>query len=140
MRGLFKATHSHTFTLSICRAPPQILFSVTSILPFFFLLSPCFLSPCLALLLLSSFPFPSFYPFVLLPALLYLVFSSPSLLSLSLSFLSSLLSSLLHPLLFLRPLLSVCVTHFLGPGPINHSAVGSACLPPCPAALPHHSR
>lgn len=38
------------------------------------------------------------------------------------------------------PLLSVYMTHFLGPGPINHSVVGLACLPHCLAALPHHIR
>lgn len=145
MRGAFKATQSAP-TPSPTLSPslsllvsPQMFLSVTSLLPFFFFPSSRFLSPSLALLLRT--PFLSFsllrFPCVLL---FILPFLSPSLLFLSLKFLFSFFSPVHSLFLFRPPLRSVCMTHFLGPGPINHSVVGSACLPPCLAALPHHSR
>lgn len=92
---------------------------------------------------LSSFLFPSFFLF----SLLFSLFLLCSMFSFSLlrfypsicnfSFLSFLPS---FPSFSFGPLCSVCMTHFLGPGPINHSVVGSTRLPPCLAALPHHRR
>lgn len=58
---------------------------------------------------------------------------------LSFLFFSLLLFLFIVPFL-VSPLLSVSMTHFLGPGPINHSVVGLACPPPCLAALLHHSK
>ncbi len=138
MKGLFKAKQSAHTPSAALSIPPFIsccFSSVISILPLFFP-SSLHVLYCFSFVsfLLSFFPLLgplfsfslfSFFPFHFILRLLLLF-------SLSLSFFT---------LPFFRPpLLSVCMTHFLGPGPINHSVVGLACLPPCLAALPHHSR
>lgn len=117
MSGAFKATQSAPHLHLLCPSLHLSLFlhkySLTSLISFS--LHVAYFS-----FLSFSFSFP-FSPSACNFSFLYFLHSFPSF---------SLV--LLH---------SVCMTHFLGPRPINHSsAVGSACLPPCLAALPHHSR
>lgn len=129
---------SHTFTLSILLFAPS-RFSTDHLSS----LSLCHHVSSLYFLYCSLCPFPLFLIFFPLSTcpFIYLPISSPSFLFFSLKFLLFFFFSPIHPpLLFRPPLRSVCMTHFLGPGPINHSVVGPACLPPCLAALPHHSR
>lgn len=90
------------------------------------------------------FHFPSlsllFSTHLLFYAFSFSLFQSFPFLPFSKQFFFSFFFPLLSLFFFCPPLFSVYMTHFLGPGPINHSVVGLACLSHCLASLPHHSR